>query len=101
MPEEKQRAKPTGKLDPKVVADIRAMRAKQDSEGRPLHSHKAVADAYGTTPGIVSQICRNLSYVDPDYTPVNDGPDVTRALSDRSKEKAAREAKKAKEEAKA
>ena len=61
------------------VAKIRALRAQQDDEGRPKFSHGKIAEKFGTSAGIVSAIVRNLSYVDENYKPVNDGPNSKRA----------------------
>ena len=56
-----------------TIAQIRADRAQRTDDGRAVHSHAALAEKYGTTAGTISQIVRNRTYKDPDYSPVNDG----------------------------
>lgn len=60
------------------IAEIRSMRAERhpaghDKEGQPVYSHAKLAAHFGTTAGSISQIVRNRTYKNPEYTPVNDG----------------------------
>lgn len=67
--EKKQR----GQFSKEQVAEIRALRAETDAEtGKPVWSHAKLAERFDTKAGVISHIVRNLSYSDPDYTPVND-----------------------------
>lgn len=57
------------------IRNLRAERHPDDSElkGKPLYTHAKLAEMFGTTAGVISQIVRNRSHKDPNYTPVNDG----------------------------
>lgn len=55
------------------IKEIRKLRAEKNDAGGPVHSHAKLADRFGTTAGVISQIVRNRTYKDPNYTPVNDG----------------------------
>jgi len=57
------------------IIDIRGKRALKNEAGDgPAHTHKALAEMFGTSAGVISQIVRNITYKDPEYTPVNDTP---------------------------
>ena len=56
-----------------TIAEIRALRAEKREDGKPLHSHAALAKRFDTTPGAISHIVRNRTYKDPNYVPTNDG----------------------------
>ena len=58
---------------PEQIKEIRALRAEKREDGKPLHSHAALAKQFGTTAGAISHIVRNRTYVDKTYTPTNDG----------------------------
>lgn len=60
-------------LTKEQIAEVRALRAQTSEAGGPVHSHAALAKRFGTTPGSISQIVRNLTHKDPAYTPVHDG----------------------------
>ena len=59
------------------IAEIRKLRAEkvEDGEraGSPVWSHAKLAEKFGTKAGTISQIVRNRTYKDSNYTPVNDG----------------------------
>ena len=55
-----------------TIAEIRALRAEKREDGKPLHSHAALAKRFETTPGAISHIVRNRTYKDPNYVPTND-----------------------------
>lgn len=59
----------------KEIRDLRAEKHPDGSEkaGQPVWSHKKLGDKFGTSAGVISQIVRNRTYKDPEYTPVNDG----------------------------
>lgn len=66
------------KFTDEQVTEMRSLRALKhpeghDKVGKPIHSHKALADQFGTAAGVISQIVRNRVYKNPDYVPVNDG----------------------------
>ena len=56
-----------------TIAEIRALRAEKREDGKPLHSHAALAKRFDTMPGAISHIVRNRTYKNPNYVPVNDG----------------------------
>lgn len=56
-----------------TIAEIRALRAEKREDGKPLHSHAALAKQFGTTAGAISHIVRNRTYKNPNYVPTNDG----------------------------
>lgn len=56
-----------------TIAEIRALRAEKREDGKPVHSHAALAKRFDTTPGTISHIVRNRNYKNPNYVPVNDG----------------------------
>ena len=56
-----------------TIAEIRALRAERREDGKPLHSHAALAKRFETTPGAISHIVRNRTYKNPNYVPTNDG----------------------------
>ena len=56
-----------------TIAEIRALRAEKREDGKPMHSHAALAKRFDTTPGAISHIVRNRTYKDPNYVPTNDG----------------------------
>ncbi len=56
-----------------TVAEIRALRAEKREDGKPMHSHAALAKRFDTTPGAISHIVRNRTYKNPNYVPTNDG----------------------------
>ena len=56
-----------------TIAEIRALRAEKREDGKPVHSHAALAKRFDTTPGAISHIVRNRTYKNPNYVPVNDG----------------------------
>lgn len=58
---------------PEQIKEIRDLRAERREDGKPLHSHAALAKQFGTTAGAISHIVRNRTYVDGTYTPTNDG----------------------------
>lgn len=61
-------------LTKEQIAEIRALRAETNpATGGPVHSHAVLATRFGTTPGSISQIVRNLTHKNPDYTPTHDG----------------------------
>ena len=67
-----------GVFTPEQIAEIRNLRAKKhpeghDKAGSAVHSHKALGLRFGTTAGVISQIVRNRTYKNANYTPVNDG----------------------------
>ncbi len=80
-------AKPADAAEPKKanrrfsdddIKKIRALRAEVQGEGdpkpgSPKWSHAKLAEKYGTTAGVISQIVRNRTYSDPNYKPTNDG----------------------------
>ena len=55
------------------IKEIRDLRAERREDGKPLHSHAALAKRFETTPGAISHIVRNRTYKDQTYTPTNDG----------------------------
>lgn len=56
------------------AAQIRALRNQTgDEEGKSAWTHKALGLKFGVSAGVISQICRNMTYVDPNYTPRFDG----------------------------
>lgn len=60
------------------IAQIRNLRAERhpdghEKAGKPIYTHAALADMFGTKAGVISQIVRNRSHKDPNYVPVNDG----------------------------
>jgi hypothetical protein len=57
---------------PEEVREMRTLRAERHPDGRPVHSHNALAKRFNTAAGTVSQIVRNRSYRDENYTPVNE-----------------------------
>jgi len=66
------------KFSTEQINEMRGLRALShptghQKAGKPIHSHKALADQFGTAAGVVSQIVRNRVYKNPNYTPVNDG----------------------------
>lgn len=73
-PKAKGAASGNQRLSQEVVNAIRAMRAEpnEDCTGS-AHTHVQVGEAFGVSPGVVSMICRNRSYVDRDYVPLWDG----------------------------
>ena len=58
---------------PEQIKEIRDLRAERREDGKPLHTHAALAKQFGTTAGAISHIVRNRTYVDKTYTPTNDG----------------------------
>jgi hypothetical protein len=65
---------PKAGLTKEQIAEIRALRAETNPETTgPVHSHAALAKRFGTTPGSISHIVRNLTHKDPTYTPTHDG----------------------------
>lgn len=68
----KPEPKSRGIFSKEQVAEIRALRAEKKEDGKPVHSHAALATQFGTKAGVISHIVRNLSYRDEAYTPVND-----------------------------
>jgi hypothetical protein len=61
------------RFDDETIKEIRAKRAEVDEEtGKPVYTHGALAKEFGTSAGRISHIVRNMTYKDPDYTPVND-----------------------------
>lgn len=67
-------AKSMGRFSPEQISEIRTMRAERSEEtGRPAWSHAKLAERFETTAGVISQIVRNRTYKDPNYTPTNDG----------------------------
>lgn len=70
---EVEKIKGNKKFSDEQISEIRRLRALKSDEGAVLWSHKKLADKFGTTAGLISQIVRNRSYKDPNYTPVNDG----------------------------
>ena len=56
-----------------TIAEIRALRAEKREDGKPLHSHAALAKQFETTAGAISHIVRNRTYKNPNYVPTNDG----------------------------
>jgi hypothetical protein len=68
--------KPKGnkRFTDETIKEIRRLRALRDPETNAvLWSHAKLADKFECNAGQISQIVRNRSYKDPDYTPVNDG----------------------------
>lgn len=55
------------------ITQIRELRAMKNEAGKAVHSHAALGKMFGVAPGVISQIVRNRTYIDKDYTPVNDG----------------------------
>lgn len=60
------------------VAEIRKLRAQRhpdghEKAGKPVHTHAGLAALFNTKAGVISQIVRNRSHKDPNYTPINDG----------------------------
>lgn len=68
----KPEPKSRGVFSKEQIAQIRELRAEKKEDGKPVHSHAALAAQFGTTAGVISHIVRNLSYRDEAYTPVND-----------------------------
>jgi uncharacterized protein YerC len=60
------------RFTPEQITSIRADRAELTEDGKPVNTHKALGEKYGTSAGVISQIVRNRTYADPDYKPVND-----------------------------
>lgn len=65
------------RLTDEQITAIRAMRAEDNGFNKPKNSHVKVANEFGITAGVVSHICRNNTYHNPEYTPVFDGPNLT------------------------
>ena len=60
------------------ITQIRNLRAERHPDGnelagKPMYTHAKLATMFNTTAGVISQIVRNRSHKDPNYTPVNDG----------------------------
>lgn len=80
MPEENNEAqipqveprKGNRRFDDDQIAEIRRLRSLTNEDGRPTHSHAAIARKFNTQPGVISHIVRNLTYQDPNYVPTND-----------------------------
>lgn len=68
----------SGRFTPDQITEIRSLRALKhpdgtEKSGKPVHTHAGLAAMFNTTAGVISQIVRNRSHKDPNYTPVNDG----------------------------
>ena len=71
---EGEASKPGSKrFTPEQIKEIRDLRAEKREDGRPLHSHAALAKRFGTNAGAISHIVRNRTYKSENYVPVNDG----------------------------
>lgn len=68
-------AKSPRRFTPEEIKAIREMRAipRDDNPARPKHGHAEIAEKFGRSGQQISNIVRNISHVDPEYTPVFDG----------------------------
>lgn len=71
----KEKGKSPKRFTDEEIKAIREMRAipRDDNPARPKHGHAEIAEKFGRSGQQISSIVRNLSHVDPEYTPVFDG----------------------------